>query len=188
MADPLQATLCPRISFSISGQDLTKINVLVRVSSITWWRTVHESATKAEEVTYGYELCKRTSCMTSDRETRPWPRATRSRHCKCGIFSPCSFILLVMVGHDRKTLRKTAITRINYLTRLTTSSFLFENPRIISLFFLTRQLFHSYLIHIIQIYLNNSSSKQEDVKIQLSVKIIYYLYFLFHCSIQYLIL
>lgn len=104
---------------------------------------------------------------------------TRSRHCKCGIFSPCSFILLVMVGHDRKTLRKTAITRINYLTRLTTSSFLFENPRIISLFFLTRQLFHSYLIHIIQIYLNNSSSKQEDVKIQLSVKIIYYLYFLF---------
>lgn len=84
-----------------------------------------------------------------------------------------------MVGHDRKTLRKTAITRINYLTCLTTSSFLFENPRIISLFFLTRQLFHSYLIHVIQIYLNNSSSKQEDVKIQLSVKIIYYLYFLF---------
>lgn len=75
VAEPLQATLFPRISFSISGQDLTKINVLVRVSSITWWRTVHETATKAEEVTYGYELCKRTSCMTSDRETRPWPRA-----------------------------------------------------------------------------------------------------------------
>lgn len=70
-----EATLFPRISFPISGQDLTKIHVLVRLTSITWLRTVHETATKAAEVTYGYELCKRTSCMTSDRETRPWPRA-----------------------------------------------------------------------------------------------------------------
>ena len=73
--ESLQATLFPRISFPISGQDLTKIHVLVRLTSITWLRTVHETATKAAEVTYGYELCKRTSCMTSDRETRPWPRA-----------------------------------------------------------------------------------------------------------------
>lgn len=106
-----QATLFPRISFSISGQDLTKILVLVRLSSITWLRTVHETATKAAQVTYGYELCKRTSCMTSDRETRPWPRADSFHQLDAASaeYSHRVAPSFVLLGHDAKTLWKIPI-------------------------------------------------------------------------------